>query len=47
MRKNVYVPDDKEQLWNKLEEIGEKKDRSVSYLVNEAIEKYISKHKED
>lgn len=42
MRKNIYIPDDKEILWDKLEKLADKKDRSVSYLVNEAIDEYIS-----
>ncbi|MFW6008943.1 MAG: ribbon-helix-helix protein, CopG family [archaeon] len=41
MQKAIYIPEDYEDYWDKLEKIANKENRSVSYLVNRAIKKYI------
>lgn len=43
LRKNIYISEDDKKNWDKLGKISEKKDRSISWLVNKAIEQYIKK----
>ena len=45
MRRNIYIPDDKKTNWTELEEVAEELDRSLSYMVNKAIEEYLKKHR--
>ena len=45
MRKNIYIPEDKEVNWEELEKVANELDRSISYLVNKAIEEFLAKHK--
>lgn len=44
MKKNIYVPEDMNKFWEELEELAETNDRSVSYLVNQAVKEYIEKN---
>ena len=43
MQKPIYVRKEYEKFWKQLEEKADNEDRSLSYLVNEAIKKYIKK----
>ena len=43
MQKPIYVRKEYEKFWEQLEEKAENEDRSLSYLVNEAVKKYINK----
>ena len=42
-KKNIYAPDDMSKYWDKIEKIAEKEDRSISYLVNQAVKEYIER----
>ena len=39
----IYIPKEKEQLWQKVKEIAKKEKRAVGYIVLEIIEKSINK----
>ena len=43
MQKPIYVRPEYEKFWEQLEELAEQKDRSLSYLVNEAVKEKVSK----
>ena len=44
---SVYIQPKYEKFWEQLEEKAENEDRSLSYLVNEAVKKYINKEADD
>jgi len=45
-KKDIYAPDDTQRYWKQLEKIAEQEDRSVSYLVNQAVKEYVEKEAE-
>jgi predicted transcriptional regulator len=40
--RSVYLPDD---LWEALERIGSKQDRSTNWLIRRAVQEYLEKQK--
>ena len=42
MQQQIYISEDDEKHWEELRKIAKQKDRSLSYLVNEAVKQYIN-----
>jgi predicted transcriptional regulator len=44
MQRPVYISEEDEKLWDKLEKVAKIKHRSISYLVNLSIREYLDKN---
>lgn len=41
-QQTIYISEDDEKHWDELRKIANKKDRSLSYLVNEVVKQYVN-----
>ena len=46
MKKNIYIPKSNKEIWNRFEQLADQKNRSIDWMVNQAVKMYLQNEKE-